>query len=652
MHEKSIVKHICMISDDNYVMPTCVALQSLAESKMEGIYHIHIVASSLSPSTEQQFKKFESENVIIDIIREDAEKKFAGFHKFNNNAICVASISALLKFLIPELFPDIDRILYLDGDLIVRVDIGEFYDCDLEDYYAAAVIDSGSMYYKHQYVQKVTNYFNSGVMLLNLKKLRNERVTEQLLETKKNLNDTSLMDQNVFNLVFDKKVKLLPIRYNFMPVSLERAYSKWTIAQVNEIYGTSYDNKKQLFQDAAIIHYSSKDKPWKTLDGACSAEWISCYLNAPISHELVELESERKEKFGISVIMPCFNAEEFLHETMDSLLKQTFQDFEIICLDDGSTDRTLEILHEYEAKNKSITVFSDTNHRQGYQRNVGIKFAQGKYLYYMDSDDLLDENCFKILYRYAEENHLDLLYFEGIPFYDSPELEEKYPEFKHYYNRRDAFPKVYSGDELYMKLRNSGGQIVSPCLQLARRDFIVNHFLYFPELPLLEDNLYTFFTILKANRVKCLGDVLFYRRVRENSTMTGKKSIKKEQERIYAFSFILQEMTRKLIKYDLGSPMYLAISNHMRGIYKLLYECVLDLIQIMENDAKGDNWDDVLETGQKELGFAAIYIESVEMKIRKITEELTKEKLRISQKDKEIKQLKEQIALLKTSSYK
>lgn len=647
MSKKGLISHICLISDDNYVMPTCVALQSLIDSKKEGVYYIHIIASSLSAATEKKFKKFESEDIVVDVIRENAEKRFEGFHAFDRNAICVASISALLKFLIPELFPDIDKILYLDGDLIVKTDVSELFVDDLEDYYAAAVIDSGSMYYKHQYVKKVQHYFNSGVMLLNLKKMRDENITEKLVNTKKNLDDVSLMDQNVFNLVFDGKIRLLPIRYNFMPVSLERAYSKWTIKQVNELYGTNYENKKQLFADAAIIHYSSKDKPWKALDGACAAEWISYYLKAPIEHDLVVLDTEKKEQYGISVIMPCFNAEEFLIETLDSILKQTFQDIEIICIDDGSTDNTLAILRQYAEKNKNITVIADVNHRQGYQRNQGIRRAKGKYLYYMDSDDLLMPTCFETIYRCAEENRLDLLYFEGTAFYESSALEEKHPEFKRYYNRREAFPKVYSGDELYIKLRNTGGQIVSPCLQLVRKDFIINHFLYFPELPLLEDNLYTFSTILKATRVKCLCDVLFFRRVRDNSTMTEAASIAKSQERIQAYAFIIQEMTKKMIKYEFGSPMHTAIANHIRGQYRLLFETISVLNQSLENTRNGQSWTDILESGQKEYGLAATYINFIETKNLKMASELQELNVKSVQQENEIKHLKEQINSLK-----
>lgn len=637
MEKNSSVTHICMISDDGYVMPTCVALQSLVSTKKEGIYHIHIIASSLSEAAENQFKQFAGVDVIVDIIRENAEERFKGFHIFEEGAICVASISALLKFLIPEMFPEIDKILYLDGDLIVKKDINEIYNEDLEGYYAAAVVDSGSIYYKHEYVKRVANYFNSGVMLLNLKKLREEKVSEKLIRTKKELNDTSLMDQNVFNLVFDGHIRLLPIRFNFMPVSLERSYSKWNISQINDLYGTDYKNKKELFCDAVIIHYSSKDKPWKAMDGAMAAEWISVYLETPIKHSLTTLNNKRDEVYGISVIMPCYNVENYIAQTLDSILSQTFQDFEVICLDDGSTDGTLSILKKYEREHENLRVVADSNHRQGYQRNQGIRMAKGKYLYYMDSDDLLNPECFETIFRYAEQNRLDLLYFEGESFYESIEMEKSHPNYKTLYGRRDAFPNVYSGHELYIKFRKTGGYIVSPCLQLINRKFLMDHHLYFPELPVLEDNLYTFWAVLKANRVKCLGVTLFYRRVRENSTMTIGNSIEKLRERIFSYTIIIQEITKKLMKYNMGSPMYMAISGHLRGIYSLLNNCMNDLIKIEEKAELGKT---ILSSEEIGYGYAAVYIDAMETKIRRLSKELNESKRKSQQKDKIIKSLK------------
>ncbi|MDO5299617.1 MAG: glycosyltransferase [Clostridia bacterium] len=214
-----------------------------------------------------------------------------------------------------------------------------------------------------------------------------------------------------------------------------------------------------------------------------------------------------------------------LEHTIRSILDQTFQDFELICLDDGSTDNTLSVLREYEKHYNNICVVANSNHGQGWERNYGMRIARGKYVYYMDSDDVMGHNCLERIYSCAEINRLDMLFFEGTTFFDSPELEDRFSQYKTAYDRKEAFPLVYTGEELYIKFRKSGGTIVSPCMQLARRQFLQEYRVTFPEISMLEDNLYTFDSLRYAKRVKCIPDALYNRRIRAGSTMTENRKI-------------------------------------------------------------------------------------------------------------------------------
>ena len=94
----------------------------------------------------------------------------------------------------------------------------------------------------------------------------------------------------------------------------------------------------------------------------------------------------------------------------------SFKNYEIICLNDGSTDGTLEILNKYQSLYPYIQVFTGENHGVAYQRNKGVQRARGKYIYYLDGDDLIKENCLETLYQYAEADSLDILYFEAESF--------------------------------------------------------------------------------------------------------------------------------------------------------------------------------------------------------------------------------------------
>lgn len=112
----------------------------------------------------------------------------------------------------------------------------------------------------------------------------------------------------------------------------------------------------------------------------------------------------------ISIIVPVYNAEKYLVKCLDSLVNQTKKDIEIILVNDGSTDRSIEILEEYKGKYPDmITVISQENQGQSAARNVGIESATGKYIAFVDSDDYVSEDMFEKLYNKAVEKDFDVV---------------------------------------------------------------------------------------------------------------------------------------------------------------------------------------------------------------------------------------------------
>lgn len=111
----------------------------------------------------------------------------------------------------------------------------------------------------------------------------------------------------------------------------------------------------------------------------------------------------------ISVIIPIYNAEQYLRECLDSLQNQKFVDVEYICVDDGSIDSSKQICEAYAKNDPRFKVHSQINGGPAKARNYGMSLANGKYLCFVDSDDLLSPNALKIMYKYAERNNLDIL---------------------------------------------------------------------------------------------------------------------------------------------------------------------------------------------------------------------------------------------------
>lgn len=144
------------------------------------------------------------------------------------------------------------------------------------------------------------------------------------------------------------------------------------------------------------------------------------------------LEMAVKE-FGmalVSIIIPVYNVEEYLGECLDSVLNQTLEDIELICIDDGSSDSSLKILKEYSDKDKRIVVVTQQNMGVGKTRNKGIELANGEYVCFMDPDDIYPSNdVLEVLYNNAKANNVTICGGEFADFLDGTDfLKQNYKE--------------------------------------------------------------------------------------------------------------------------------------------------------------------------------------------------------------------------------
>ena len=158
-----------MISDENFVMQTCVAITSLCKNKNEDtVYEVFIVMAECSKYSEEILKKMQKKDCIITLVRASLEQ-----YK-DIKQLAHISIACLLKFDICELIPSYNKLLYLDGDIIVRKDLTELYNTDLGDNYAAAVKELYCM-------KKDDGCINAGIMLFNAKKMRDDGMRDILV---------------------------------------------------------------------------------------------------------------------------------------------------------------------------------------------------------------------------------------------------------------------------------------------------------------------------------------------------------------------------------------------------------------------------------------------------------------------------------------
>ena len=168
----------------------------------------------------------------------------------------------------------------------------------------------------------------------------------------------------------------------------------------------------------------------------------------------------------ISVIIPAYNAEKYISYCLDSVLNQTFTDFEIICVNDGSKDGTLNLLNEYTKKDSRIKVINQENQGCGYSRNNGYDAANGKYVYFLDSDDAIHPQFLEIMHYFAKIYNAD---FVCCGMEDNPEKYSK----EHYIPENLEYLLTYN--PLYYFSRKSKYRVYyPPGIKFYRREFLKN----------------------------------------------------------------------------------------------------------------------------------------------------------------------------------
>lgn len=251
----------------------------------------------------------------------------------------------------------------------------------------------------------------------------------------------------------------------------------------------------------------------------------------------------------VSVIIPVYNVEEYLEECLDSIVNQTLNNIEIICINDGSTDNSLKILEKYESTDDRIKVYNQENRGQGATRNNGLKYSSGEYIYFMDSDDILEPTALEELFTISNEKDLDLVIFKLINFDDGTnnKYTSKYYEMEHIEKivGDDVFNYEVLGDEVFTVAVSSPGKLFKKSLIQDLR---------FPEGYIFEDNVFFTEAIFKAKRVYFYKKHLYYRRIRENSTTTSHNE--SFMDCIPMFNMINDFMRDNGIFDDFKTPLY------------------------------------------------------------------------------------------------
>ncbi|MGL5901924.1 MAG: glycosyltransferase family 2 protein [Cetobacterium sp.] len=263
----------------------------------------------------------------------------------------------------------------------------------------------------------------------------------------------------------------------------------------------------------------------------------------------------------ISIVVPVYNVEKYLEQCLDSILAQTFENFEVILVNDGSTDSSEEICDRYIKLDPRFKLYNKINGGLSDARNIGVEKSRGRYLIFIDSDDYITENYCKVLKDCIEQSDVDIVVCRMVR--EIPRIENLNHYSKNIYSREESLIQMFRGN-LYR---------FSAAGKMYKTDFVKKY--KFPKGMIHEDMATTYKYFLEAKNVAYIdyvGYVYFYR---ENSILTKKYNAKRLD------AFIHWKEILELTKDE--------SENLLKEIYKrYLYWIVDNIFYILSTDEKKD----------------------------------------------------------------
>lgn len=259
----------------------------------------------------------------------------------------------------------------------------------------------------------------------------------------------------------------------------------------------------------------------------------------------------------VSIILPVYNVGPYLDEALSSLENQTLKDIEIIAVNDGSTDDSLAILEKHALTEKRLQIHSQSNLGLSGARNTGMKYCQGEFVYFMDSDDILDGNALEECYTYAKKHDADICLFDADVFYENHASQIPWN-----YDRNDVLKENerYKGIELFNLLLDKEKHRAVVWLQLIKWNYLKKIQLGFYLGIIHEDELFTPQLILQTNSIVYLNRKFIKHRVRKSSIVGNGYS----QRNINCYITVFDELfkfqdspsIRKFARYTLSKVFY------------------------------------------------------------------------------------------------
>lgn len=237
----------------------------------------------------------------------------------------------------------------------------------------------------------------------------------------------------------------------------------------------------------------------------------------------------------ISIIVPVFNSENLLMNCLDSIKNQTVHNIEIICVDDGSTDSSLEILKNYEKQDNRFKIFHQKNFGAGTARNNGIKYSTGEYILFVDSDDFIEKDACEKLYALAKDFDCDLILFDAVRHLGDNESID----LIHFSKNNILNYNNLSFEKNFIKNKVFDGYYGVIWNKFYKSSFIKENNIIFPKYKLYNDVEFHVKSMILAKNISYLPEILYhYNRIGQDSLQTSFSTSKN----IFVFFNVLNDI--------------------------------------------------------------------------------------------------------------
>ncbi|MFJ1626562.1 glycosyltransferase family 2 protein [Marinilactibacillus psychrotolerans] len=271
----------------------------------------------------------------------------------------------------------------------------------------------------------------------------------------------------------------------------------------------------------------------------------------------------------VSIIVPTYNVERYIEESVESILNQTYPNTEIILIDDGSTDATSYLLQQFNDK-AHITV-NPINQGQGTVRNQGINQATGDYILFVDSDDWIEPGAVRGLVQKAIETKAEIVRFNGQSFFDGKATPKQLGDYD--FSEVLEENEIYIAPEILPKIQKSYS--ASPCLYLVKRSLLIENRIRFPEGILHEDEYFSTLVFLHTKKMAYINQFYYHRRYRAASTMT-ESTLEHKQRSFQSYLKVFQLMEEEYISSQYNQQQKDFLKRQLLSIYNGLLQSPVD----------------------------------------------------------------------------